>query len=122
MQAFKFPIDRRTARVKWNQLQLKQQQLTNELNLHQKHFGSRVYTANNRIQLLKESIDNFQINIEPKQKLIYEKTLLQYRQGEIDFLRFIQIQERVLNHQNKYLEQVKLYNEQILNLMYLKQN
>ncbi|NNC86052.1 MAG: TolC family protein, partial [Bacteroidia bacterium] len=116
------PIDRRASKVKWKQLEIKKQQQINELSMRQTQIAAKAKMLNNKLTLLKESIDNYQNKVLSKQQTIYEKTHLQFKQGEIDFFRFSQIQERVIKSHTEYLSLVKMYNNQVLNIMYLKQN
>ncbi|MEZ4885866.1 MAG: CusA/CzcA family heavy metal efflux RND transporter [Chitinophagales bacterium] len=115
------PIDRRASKVKMQQWEMDQQMLHNKQSLQIQQFEHDIAVLKNHLQSLEQSIEVHINTLLPKQAIILEKARKQYEQGEIDFLRFSQIQERLLARQNTYLEDVKSFNEQVLQLNYLTQ-
>ncbi|MCP3927846.1 MAG: CusA/CzcA family heavy metal efflux RND transporter [Bacteroidetes bacterium] len=115
------PIDRRQSKVKTQQLAIEREQLNNEQKLYIRQYEKEIAALQNRLQVMERSIANYDNQILLASAVIFEKSQIQYEKGEIDFLRFSQIQERLLTKENAYLDLLKSYNEQMLQLMYLTQ-
>ncbi|RLD21080.1 MAG: hypothetical protein DRI69_04940, partial [Bacteroidetes bacterium] len=115
------PIDQRARKVKVQQLVLEQDRLDNDSRIITQEFEHQITTLKSNLQYLNQSIQDFQNTALPKQSLIYRSSTIQYEQGAMDFLRYSQIQERLIAGRNAYLDWIKSYNEQVLQLMYLTQ-
>lgn len=115
------PIDKRSSRVKIQQLEIQQRMLENKQSVQLQEFEKEILSLKSFIENLQNSIEVYTQTILPKQAIILEKAKKQYEQGEIDFLRFSQIQEHLLARQNAYLSNVKTFNEQILHFNYITQ-
>ncbi|MBR9920767.1 MAG: CusA/CzcA family heavy metal efflux RND transporter [Bacteroidetes bacterium] len=113
------PIDRRMARVEQEKLALEKAKISNEQFLRFREFETRIKSLRASLDQLAESINRYAENIQPGQELILEKASLQYEQGEIDFLRFSQIRERVINSTLGQLDRINRYNLQLLEFLYL---
>jgi len=115
------PIDRRSSKVKMQQLSIERQRIDNEKSLQILQFERQIDLLKSNMEFQKESIANYKSKVQPKQAIILDKARKQYEEGEIGFLRFSQIQERLLSSRNDYLDWTKSYNEQVLQLIYLTQ-
>jgi cobalt-zinc-cadmium resistance protein CzcA len=115
----KIPLDQRLQKVRTQQLAIEKQRLDNEKTLQILQFEHDLAAVKNNLDYLERSILEFEVFSLPKQAVIFEKSKTQYEQGEIDFLRFSQIQERLLAKQNNYLDWLKSYNDQLIHFMYL---
>lgn len=115
------PIDRRASKTKIKQLDINQQQLANEKDAALLSYESKVQQLQNELNTLQTYLNQYEQNILPRQVSILRIAQLQYRQGEIGFLAFSQIQENIFQEQQSYLAQVKTYNQTILELSYLTQ-
>ena len=111
------PLDRRAAKAKNEQLAIQQEQLYNEQQLVIQQFEQRIATIKNTLNSLQQSINNYEsISTTP-----INIALLQLEQGEIDFFRFTQIQEKLLANRKAYLDAIRSYNKKTLELYYLTQ-
>ena len=115
------PIDQRARKVKVLQLGLEQDRLDNNTRINTREFEHRINTLKSNLEYLNQSILDFQNTALPKQSLIFRSSSIQYEQGAMDFLRYSQIQERLIAGRNAYLDWIKSYNEQVLEIMYLTQ-
>lgn len=113
------PIDRRTSKVKQQQLLLEQQQNQNKEVFERRHFEAQLQKVQANLAFYKQAIEHYKVVTKPRQLLIKEKIVQQYRQGALDFLRFSQIQKQLLEEQESYLDWVKMLNEQVLQVNYL---
>jgi len=116
------PIDQRSRKVKVQQLVLEQDRLDNDSRMNIQEFEHRINTLKSNLQYLDQSIQDFQNTALPKQSLIFISSSIQYEHGAMDFLRYSQIQERLIAGRNAFLDWIKSYNEQVLEIMYLTQN
>ena len=114
-------IDRRVSKVQQQQLLLEQQQNKQKEAIERRHFQGQLQEVQANIGFYKQAIENYKALTEPRQLLIKEKIVQQYRQGALDILRFNQIQQQLLEEQETYLDWVKMLNEQVLQFDYLTQ-
>jgi len=115
------PIDQRARKVKVQQLALEQDRLDNEAQMNTQEFERRIASLKSNLQYLNQSIQEFKNTAIPKQSLIFRSSSIQYEQGAMDFLRYSQIQERLIAGRNTYFDWIKSYNEQVLEIKYLTQ-
>jgi cobalt-zinc-cadmium resistance protein CzcA len=113
------PIDRRASKVKQQQLLLEQQQNQNKEAFERRHFQAQLKKVQADLAFYNQAIEHYKVVTKPRQLLIKEKIVQQYRQGALDFLRFSQIQKQLLEEQESYLDWVKMLNEQVLQVNYL---
>ncbi len=114
------PLDRRKSRVRRQQIDLERQQLNNSREFEANSIQMKIQRLNNELALLKQSMQQFE-QLEIKSKSWQTKLLKQYELGEIDFLRFSQIQEQFIQNKSDYLELVKAWNAAQLQLSFLTQ-
>lgn len=115
------PLDRRRSKVKQRQLLLEKQQIQNREQFERQYFENKLKKTQENLVFYKKAIEHYKQVTKPRQSLIKEKIVQQYRQGALDFLKFSQIQEQLLKEQEIYLDWVKMFNEQRLQLDYLTQ-
>lgn len=115
------PLDRRSSKVKTQQLAIDQDRMDNLKTLQLQQFESEIEAIRSELDFLQVSIDTYQQNTQPGQSVILDKASKQYEQGEIDFLRFSQIQERLLQRRTDYLDWLRAYNKQLIRYKYLTQ-
>jgi cobalt-zinc-cadmium resistance protein CzcA len=113
------PLDRRQAKVKSEQLTLQQQQLAVQKQAWQQQRAQRLLFLQKNMAQLRQAIEDFEQQILPRQANIQRIAQLQLQYGEIDFLAFNQIQRQLLEQQNQYLNNIKNYNEQVTELVFL---
>ncbi|MCB0706574.1 MAG: CusA/CzcA family heavy metal efflux RND transporter [Saprospiraceae bacterium] len=115
------PLDQRQGKVKTQQLEIEKLQVQNEMQLQLHQYQLERSTLNAQLVLLQQYLDTYQSTVENGLLQMMEKASFQYELGEIDFLRFSQIQERLLARQMDYLDWMKSYNEVVLKIAYLNQ-
>jgi len=115
------PLDRRTVKTQRMQFDLEKQQINNEQKALIKKFDTNINLLKNKIELIETYLNQYTQYTLPNQANILRIAQLQYEQGEIDFLPFSQIQEDLLTERKYYLEQVKAFNDAILELTYFTQ-
>ena len=111
------PLDKRAAKSQNEQLAIQQEQLYNEQLMVVQQFEQRISNIKNALNSLQQSISNY----ESISNTSLDIALLQLEQGEIDFFRFTQIQEKLLANRKAYLDAIRNYNEKVLELYYLTQ-
>lgn len=115
------PLDKRVSKSKTQQLAIDQDRTDNLKSLQLHQFESEIDAIRSKLDFLQASIDTYQQNTQPSQSVILDKASKQYEQGEIDFLRFSQIQERLLQRRTNYLGWLRAYNRQLIRYKYLTQ-
>ncbi len=115
------PLDKRQLKVKKEQSIIQEAQIENKKKLVLQQYQQRINILMFSINLLQESIDEYNKTTLPIQENIKRISTLQFKQGAIDFLKFSQIQEKLLETKSTYFDQLKKQNEKVLELMYLTQ-
>lgn len=115
------PIDRRKSSVKVQQYALEKLQIDKENEAELKRYIYKTKVLQSNLGYLAEAIANYKKNSLPRQIILLEKARQQYEKGELDFLPFSQIQKKLFEEQNSYIDKIKRFNEQLLQLTYLTQ-
>ncbi|HHB79746.1 MAG TPA: CusA/CzcA family heavy metal efflux RND transporter [Saprospiraceae bacterium] len=114
------PIDRRKIRSKNEQITLRRQQVLNNKEYEVNRIALKIKQLKSQLITLQSSMDNLK-QIQAKSKNWQSLLLKQYEYGEIDFLRFSQIQEQFIQNRMDYLDLVKAWNDAQLQLSFLTQ-
>jgi cobalt-zinc-cadmium resistance protein CzcA len=84
-------------------------------------YETKVQKLQEKLTVLQRYLSQYDQEVLPRQASILKIAQLQYQEGEIGFLPFSQIQERIFEEQQSYLEQIKSFNQTVLELSYLTQ-
>lgn len=114
------PLDRRKAKTKNEQIAIQRQQLLNSKEYESNRIGLRISQLKAQMATLKASMDRL-AQLQAKSESWQTKLLKQYEFGEIDFLRFSQIQEQFIQNRSDYLDLAKAWNDAQLQLSFLTQ-
>lgn len=116
------PLDRRTAKVSNEQLQLQRLRLGNEKQRLLDTYALRTASLRDRIETLGPPLATYRADNQDGQGRILRIARLQFTQGAIDFLTFSQLSENLLNAELTYLTQLYEYNQLVIELGYLTEN
>ncbi|MBT8219521.1 MAG: hypothetical protein KJP00_06845, partial [Bacteroidia bacterium] len=112
------PIDKRSIKTNNERSVLRKMQLEKEIKIRNQQIENTIANLANRIEYLNNNIDRFQNEVQPRHANILDRLRKQYEFAEIDFVKFNQIQEGILEETINYLNWVKSYNESIIELKY----
>jgi len=115
------PLDRREAKTQRKQFDLSTQQLEVEKEAVVASYQIKMEQLKSQLSSIQAYLDQYEQNIVLTQSNVLRIAQLQYREGALDFLSLVQIQERVLRAQEAYLAQIKAFNATLLELSYLTQ-
>jgi cobalt-zinc-cadmium resistance protein CzcA len=115
------PLDKRQYKVQKEQFALQSAQFENEQKAIELQYEQRLIFLQKNAGALRQSMEEYEKEIRPTLLEIQRIAALQFEQGEIDFLAFTQIQEKLLQGRKLYLQQLKNYNENVLELQYRTQ-
>lgn len=110
------PLDTRQIRIRKKEVQIRKQRLTNETEYIERSLEQRIGSLIDEIELIRSSIQDYDQNILPRQKEILQRSQLQYQEGEVDFLRFSQIQQGLVQGEIGYFDLIKAHNSLVLQL------
>ncbi len=112
------PLDRRTFKVQKEQLQLEQEQLELEKELQLNQYRKKWQQLKNELQYVEAALRQFQTETKTQLAQLDQAAQLKYNLGEIDFIEFAKIQERILASQLAYLQQLQKYHNLQMQLAY----
>ncbi len=115
------PFDRKVSKVKKQQLSIQQEQFENDRVALKQQLEGRLDMLLNSINQIEQSMIDYRANTLSRHPEINRIATLKLKQGAIDFLKFSQIQEKMLNDKFVQLDRIKAYNEKVLQLTYLTQ-
>lgn len=115
------PLDKKTVKTKRIQTDIIDQQLDLEKDAMIASYNTKIKRLKSQLATLEEFLDQFEQLYIPRQRKILQISRLQYEQGEISFLTLNQIQENIIQEQERYLEQINAFNTTVLELSYLTQ-
>ncbi len=114
------PLDRRKAKIKNQQIAIQRQQVLNNKEYEANRIEWRIKQLKVQLATLKSNLEALE-SLQAKNKSWQDKLLKQYELGEIDFLRFSQIQEQFVQARSEYLDLAKAWNDAQLQLSFLTQ-
>ncbi len=114
------PLDRRKAKTKNEQIALQRQKILNTKEYESNRIELIINQLKEKLAMIKASMDSLKL-IQTKSESWQSKLLKQYEFGEIDFLRFSQIQEQFIQNRSDYLDLAKAWNDAQLQLSFLTQ-
>ena len=115
------PLDRRRSKTRVKQLDISRQELANMKEATILSYETKVQKLQEKLTVLQKYLSQYDQEVLPRHASILKIAQLQYQEGEIGFLPFSQIQERIFQEQQSYLEQIKFFNQTVLELSYLTQ-
>lgn len=113
------PIDKRIENTNVQQLKVQQNQIQNENQAKINELNLKTSQLKSSIHQLENIIERYAQNMSSSQDRLLEKVKQKYTNGEINFLEFSQIQRRIFQNQNEYLDHTQVYNEKVILLNYL---
>ncbi len=113
------PLDRRSVRVREEQIQLQREQLKNSLDARQQARATRLGVLRTTVETLRQSIADNDLEAGAARERILRIARLQFIQGAIDFLTFSQLSESLLTDRRERLEQLRHFQELAVELRYL---
>jgi cobalt-zinc-cadmium resistance protein CzcA len=103
------PLDRRAFKVRKEQLQLEQEQIQMERELQFNHYQKKWEQLKRELQYVEAALQEFQLETRAQLSQLGKAARLKYELGEINFIEFAKIQERLLASQSSYLQQLQVY-------------
>lgn len=115
----RIPFDTRKNNVLKQQARIESQMLTHETEAQKYNLKNEIEALNAQLLILLQSIASYDTQLLQQQNDIREKSLVQFEAGEIDYVCFSQIQERLVEQYTRYLTLKRTYNEQRILLDFL---
>ncbi len=115
------PLDTRRSRIKSQQLAIEMDQAANQQRHQRAQFEKELASIREALQYLQTAIDAYESGISASSTVILDTAGKQYEEGEIDFFRFSQIQQRLLEREDTYLDWIRKYNENVIRYQFITQ-
>lgn len=113
------PLDRRSTKVRNEQLQLEREQLTNQRQAIRQRNTQRIATLRSAISQLRTALQDIDSDAAASNERLLQIAKRQFQQGAIDFLAYHQLTETLVIDQQDRLEQVHQLYQLIRELRFL---
>ncbi len=119
MGGVSLPIFNKPQRARIEQQRLQAIIRRNDLAFADQQWQQQQALAAQQVQLLREQLDTNGAALNAQAQTLRELATLQWRNGEIDYFRYVQSLEVALRNELDYLELVHGYNQAVLELLFL---
>ena len=80
------------------------------------NFQGRLTTLIQAYLKQEKTLEYYESNLLPQAEVVLENAQVGFREGEIDYVQFVQSVDQAIKIKNEYLKEVSLYNEAVINL------